>query len=338
MTTIDFDNIIYNLQAFGGATRYWREMTKRVDQSLPGQVGYMTGTRYSRLARPKSFAKIFHSSHFRITTSRRTHNIVTVYDLIYEKGLVGGMGKLLNLYERRNAVIHADAIICISDSTRRDMIEFYGRRVENKPIFVAHLGCDGDGALVAPGAREIAAPVPEASEAPYFLYTGGRGSYKNFSIALRAFAAGRFAKDGIRLLCTGHPFSREENERIERLGLGESVKAIGKVADTAMRRLYGNALALLYPSSYEGFGLPPLEAMMNGCPVICSRSSSLPEVVGDAGLLVESGSEEAFLLAMRQLLDIDTRSACIARGFVNATKFTWERSAQQHLDVYRTFL
>ncbi|MFM0505054.1 glycosyltransferase family 4 protein [Paraburkholderia caffeinilytica] len=332
---IDFDNIIFNIQRFGGASTYWRELTARVTTSLPGEVVFSTGTVRSRLVRPKSAARIFHSSHFRVSRSKQTQNVVTIHDLIYEKRMVGGIGAAVNLFERRRAVINADAIICISESTKRDMLEYYGRHVATKPVCVIHHGCDN---FSAAGAASIegTAPSPRGGQSPYFIYAGGRTGYKNFDVALRAFAAGGFAARGIQLICTGAAFSASEMTLIQSLRLESSVKAIGTVTSAALGGLYGGALALLYPSSYEGFGLPPLEAMASGCPVICSASSSLPEVVGDAGLLAEASSVDSFEDAMRRFTDENVRAEFIERGYARAAIFTWDKSAENHMRFYKT--
>ncbi|MFM0204984.1 glycosyltransferase family 1 protein [Paraburkholderia fungorum] len=333
---IDFDNIIFNIQRFGGASTYWRELTTRVSGSLPGQVSFSTGSVRSRLLRPKSSARVFHSSHFRITRSKQTKNVVTIHDLIYEKRLTGGIGAAVNLFERHRAVANADAIICISESTKRDLLEHYGRHATGKPIFVIHHGCDNfsrEGAADALGQRSVG----RSERSAYFIYVGGRTGYKNFDVALGAFASGGFSADGIELICTGSPFSAPELAKIQGLGIEKSVKAIGTVAPVELGRLYCGALALLYPSSYEGFGLPPLEAMASGCPVICSASSSLPEVVGDAGLLAEAGSVDSFEDAMKRFTDSSVRANYIERGYARAAMFTWDVSANKHMYVYNTF-
>ena len=339
MPYLELDNIIRNVQKFGGATTYWNEVTSRLPQFVPGQIISTSGHKYARLYSPRSGAKVFHSSHFRVSSSRATRNVTTIHDLIYEKGLGGGRGKLINLYERRKSVARADAIICISESTRRDLHECYGSLLGSKPVHVIHHGCTRLPLRPAGIASALARPDFTAlglDQGRFFIFVGGRGGYKNFALLLRAFVIGGFAQQGLRIVCTGTGLSEEEHRLIAGLGLGGSVSAIGFVDAAALGELYTVARALVYPSAYEGFGLPPLEAMAAGCPVICANSSSLPEVVGDSGLLIDPGSAEDLAGAMAGVL-VDAQRARLAEaGQRRAELFDWNTSARAHAAVYQS--
>ncbi|MBC7945652.1 MAG: glycosyltransferase family 4 protein [Burkholderiales bacterium] len=117
------------------------------------------------------------------------------------------------------------------------------------------------------------------------------------------------------------------------------VRLLGYVADGVLPQLYAGATVLLYPSLYEGFGLPPLEAMASGIPVITSNQSSMPEVVGDAGYTIDPGDTASMTAAMQALIEAaDQRNICIERGLVRARRFSWERCAEQTLAVYQLAL
>jgi glycosyltransferase involved in cell wall biosynthesis len=336
---LELDDIIYSIQKFGGASTYWAELTSRFPRILHDSIIRRNSSKFMRLYSPKSTAKIFHSSHFRVSSSRHTKNVVTIHDLIYERGLGGGLGKYVNLYERKKSVIAADAIICISKSTRNDLYEHYGKLVESKPVHVIHHGC-----TKLPQRPAEQASVLSNSEyshlnlmqGQFFVFVGGRSGYKNFSLLLDAFVFGNFAEQGLSLICTGSSFNEHECTLIKNLGLTDSVKSIGFVDRNTLSDLYEVARALVYPSAYEGFGLPPLEAMAAGCPVICAKSSSLPEVVETSGILVDPSSAEQLTEAMQKVLLVDVRAYFIQAGLKQAKQFDWDDTARRHVDVYKS--
>lgn len=341
MSYLELDDIIQNVQKFGGASTYWHELTTRLPEFVPGPIVHSTANKYMRLFSPASNAKIFHSSHFRVSSSRGTKNVTTIHDLIYEKGLGGGRGKVVNLYERRKSVVKADAIICISESTRRDLYECYAREIGSKPVHVIHHGCSqlmSSQAGRAAAFARLRAKGFDLESGHFFLFVGGRSGYKNFGLLLQAFAAGALSKQGLRMVCTGAAFNEKERQLIASLNLTGAVISIGFVDVDTMGALYGVARALVYPSAYEGFGLPPLEAMAAGCPVICANSSSLPEVVGQSGILADPGSADEFAVAMATMLDDQRRLVFARSGIARAALFDWRESARKHADVYASLV
>lgn len=337
MAYLELDDIIENIQKFGGATTYWHELTSRLPEFVDGAIVHTSGHRFARLYSPPSTAKVFHSSHFRVSSTPTTRNVTTIHDLIYEKGMAGGRGKIVNLYERRKSVKRADAIICISESTRRDLLECYGRELGDVPVHVIHHGCTRLQSNPEQQARVLADPRYSElclRDKPFFLFVGGRGGYKNFDALLLAFAQGGLVQQGIGIICTGAAFTAQEQQRIEALGLGAAVHSIGFVDMNTIGALYSVARALVYPSAYEGFGLPPLEAMAAGCPVICANSSSLPEVVGDSGILVDPHSPDGLAVALASLLDDERRTFYANAGLARSSLFDWRESAKKHAAVY----
>ena len=199
-------------------------------------------------------------------------------------------------------------------------------------VSVVYLASELDEGMI----RDDAPPL----DMPYFLYVGARTGYKNFDGLLEAFAHATRKRNDFCLAVVGAPFLPEERQRIETLGLSERIRHLPVADDPSLARLYHGSLALIYPSHYEGFGIPPLEAMACGTTVIASNRSSLPEVVGDAGLSFDPTApqavEELAAHMLRLIDDPAERARLIARGRVQAAKFSWDRAASQTVEIYRT--
>jgi glycosyltransferase involved in cell wall biosynthesis len=158
---------------------------------------------------------------------------------------------------------------------------------------------------------------------PFLLYPAKRWPHKNHARLLEAFALLRRERPELRLVLTGSDPGQTP----------PGVEARGRVPLDELARLYRTASALVFPSRYEGFGQPPLEAMASGCPVACSNAASLPEVCGDAARLFDPDAPEEVAAAVRDVLD--DPEPWRARGLARAAEFTWERSARQHEAAYR---
>ena len=172
---------------------------------------------------------------------------------------------------------------------------------------------------------------------PFILYVGRRDPYKNLAGLLRAFAQVRAQKGDIRLVIAGAPDVRYREPEIEaqRLGLGDSVVLTGRVDDAGIAELYRNAAVFVFPSFYEGFGLPPLEAMACGAPVVASNRTSLPEAVGDAAILVDPADPSEMARAiLRVLSDRPFALELREKGFRRAASFTVKKQAEQTLRLY----
>jgi len=228
--------------------------------------------------------------------------------------------------EKAAAVKRADHIVCISENTRRDLIELF--HVPPDKTSVVYLGFT----LTHPVTKTGNKP-----ERPYLLYVGSRGGYKNFERLLHAYASTELLQGQFDLLAFGGgAFNAKEVELISSLGL--SVRQIRQVggSDERLAELYRDAAVFIYPSLYEGFGIPPLEAMSFDCPVACSNSSSIPEVVGDAALLFDPLSVESIGKAVVSLLqDQALRQTLVERGRERIKIFSWQSCAQQTADIYR---
>lgn len=261
----------------------------------------------------------------------RARRVLTVYDMIHEQFPEHFPPHDPTAADKRRAVAEADHVICISHSTRADLIERLG--VAEAKVSVTHLSSS-----LAPPVDTGTAPSAGIA-APYLLYVGERGGYKNFAAAARALAASSALRE-LRLVCFGGgPLKATEWELLQGLGLGaDRVEAV-QGDDDRLARAYAGAAAFIYPSLAEGFGIPPLEAMRCGCPVVCSDTSSLPEVVGPAAERFDPADVEAVRHALeRVLLSPSRRAELVALGRARADSFSWERCARQTLVAYRQAL
>ncbi len=228
--------------------------------------------------------------------------------------------------ERKRALAAADEVIAVSGWTKADLLREYG--VDPKKIHVIYHGVPAIQREVEENA--VACPYNSGS---YLLYVGKRNEYKRFRWFLRAVAPLMWLHPGLRILCTGEPFCRREWAWIVALGLLGRVKTKRFAADE-MYSVYANAAALIYPSVYEGFGLPVLEAMSAGCPVVCSRSTCLPEVAGDAAVYFQADDADDLRRVVGGLISRNEecekrRAELVRKGGERAKLFSWEKCTHE---------
>lgn len=266
---------------------------------------------------------IHHETYYTgVRIGRRARRVLTVYDMIHELFPRQFLGDRVALHKRA-AVSRADAIIAISHSTKRDLMEKL--RVSEDRIEVVHL---------ATSMKE--APAPNRRARPYFLFVGARGGYKNFHLAVDALQASSRLVGDFDLVAFGGARPSEAERADLRKRAPDTGVCFEAGNDQQLATLYANAAALLYPSAYEGFGLPILEAMHYGCPVICSPVSSIPEVAGSAASFFEVGQVDALSHQMERVaLDEGHRRELIRLGLLREQQFSWERCADETLAVYR---
>jgi glycosyltransferase involved in cell wall biosynthesis len=248
---------------------------------------------------------------------------------------------LLQQEKFRFAREQADAIISVSESTKRDIIRLLG--IEPERIHVVHEGVDP---VFCPLLGEDISPVLakyELQPDDYILTVGTIEPRKNLVRLVRAYDVvwQKQPESTPRLVLAGTTgwFFREVFAEIEKLGLAEQVLFIGRVDDADLPALYNGALFLAYPTLYEGFGLPALEAMACGTAVLTSNVSSLPEVVGGAGLLVEPDDTQSIVEGLVKMLeDVSLRQEKSRLGLVRAKEFTWQRAAEETTAVYKKII
>jgi glycosyltransferase involved in cell wall biosynthesis len=236
----------------------------------------------------------------------------------------------------RRGLRKARLIVCPSEHARETTAERF--RVEPDRISVVHHGIDARFRPLA--AEETPDTVRERYHirAPYALYVGKLMLRKNIVRMLEAFDLLRRDAPELTLVLCGRRFwdSRFLDEAIARLRLQDRVVELGYVPDADLPPLYAGAEMALYPTLFEGFGFPVLEAMACGTPVVTSNVSCLPEIAGNAALLVNPESVEEIAAAMLRLhLDPALRATLRAKGLARAAMFTWQRAAEQMVEVYR---
>ncbi len=345
-----------------GIGRYVRELTTRLvsvpeiswnlmggRQALPATaaIGSGTGTRLIPLRAPiytlreqwelknaiPPDSDLVWSPHYNIPLFWRGRLLVTVHDVLHlaEPRFVPGVHRRAYARLMFAAVARrATHVICVSKHTADELMRHTGLAASR--ITVVHNG-------VTPlGSGDASLPV---TERPYILAVGNVKPHKNLGVLLDAFAV---LRDEIPhdLIIVGRMegFRTGDAEVIRRAEAMEPrVKLVGEISDEALGTYLSNAGALVFPSLYEGFGLPPLEAMAAGCPVVCSDAASLPEVCGDAALLFDAERPEELVVRLRALLG-DPRMAddLRTRGRQRAVEFSWERCAAETRQVLERVL
>lgn len=363
---IIFDHQIFSAQKYGGISRYFSELANHIANEKSAEVtivspvyvnAYLasrspkvqvagfkvpairfTGRIYRAINRALAGPLVdwfkpdlVHETYYAAKPAKPQgyKRVLTVFDMIHELFPAEFSTNDRTPIDKASAVARADHIICISEHTRRDLIRILG--VPHEKTSVIHLGFS---------LRPTGAPVDLPVRRPFLLYVGARGGYKNFASLLRAYAAsGRLMKDFDLLAFGGGPIKAKEAELIRQLGIpAENVRQV-QGGDDVLEGLYRRAAAFVYPSLYEGFGIPPLEAMSFDCPVVCSNASSIPEVVGDAAMLFDPNSTEDFGQALSAVLkDAGLRQELIDKGRARTTKFSWAKCAQQTMAVYEQVL
>jgi glycosyltransferase involved in cell wall biosynthesis len=276
---------------------------------------------------------IFHETYYSrqsIPLRRHQARVITVYDMIHERFPEYFPAWDGTAAAKQQAVTRADRVICISETTRRDLLEI--SNVAPGKVSVVHLGFDSPQTL-----NIVAEPIIDG---PYLLHVGIRSGYKNFRRLLEAYAGEPELHKSFRLVCFGGGrFSHAEEQQRIRLGLADDRLVWIGGSDSVLMQLYRHATAFVYPSLYEGFGIPPLEAMAHDCPVICSTGGSISEVVGDAGEFFDPGNPAAIAQAIMNVTGSQARAAELRTlGKRRITRFTWEQCARDTYAVYSALL
>jgi glycosyltransferase involved in cell wall biosynthesis len=274
--------------------------------------------------------KIWHSTYYTMPSKWRGAQVVTVVDMIYEL--------YPNLFnepydddfrkQKRRAISQAAAVICISETTRRDVQQFYG--LDDDKLFVVPLAHSES---FRPGADDTS-----SAQRPFLLYVGKRIHYKNFELLLDAYSQWHANNEVDLILVTDSDWTPEERQRLTALNLTSRVQLLTHIDDERLRSLYSQALAFVYPSLYEGFGIPLLEAMACGCPVVASDIPSTREVAGDCAFYFDPSSAEDLRVVLDQVLANGSDSARRAAGIARANTFSWNETARGTLEVYRSVL
>lgn len=351
MINVILDNIIFSLQKSGGISVVWAELLKRLqfDKVNFGCIEYdstnninrwelnlnservqvrrkklLSIIRYFSLKIAKNEKFIFHSSYYRTCSNSNAINITTVHDFTYEYYYTG-LKRKIHLWQKYRAILKSDYVICISENTKYDLLKFLAK-IDSTKIRVIYNGVSDDYFFI----KERGVLKLPFNLETYVLFVGSREKYKNFELTVKSVAYNK-----LKLVIVGAPLSSKELKFLEEeLGKSNFVE-MGRVSNKILNHLYNGAIALLYPSEYEGFGIPILEAQKAGCPVIAYNASSIPEVIGDTSLLLDTLSVESVTKCFDRLKVKEEREKIVYKGSENAKRFTWDKMYQQVIELYK---
>jgi glycosyltransferase involved in cell wall biosynthesis len=280
-------------------------------------------------------AQLLHAPHYVRPLLCTIPTVVTIHDcihLLFPQYLPSRMAYRYARFMMGNAIRHSAVVFTVSEASRADILRFYPWADPDKVTVVPN-AIDAE-LLQDPGPEEMER-VRERYQLHhrFVLFAGNVKPHKNLERLIRAVARvrARSGHEDLRLVLIGDDVSRYSSLRrtAEEAGMRQEVRFFGFVPHVTLAALYRMASVFAFPSLYEGFGLPPLEAMACGTPVVTSRISSLPEVVGDGALLVDPYSEEDIANGIARLLDDpQLRQLQVERGLLRASSFSWERSVR----------
>jgi mannosyltransferase len=348
------DLIIYSLQKSGGISVYWCEIITKIlnnpkyslffiekkynhdnfirqklnidKLNLISEVGFFIESlnRFKSVNLKLNNQKfIFHSTYYRslsklVKNKNKVKEVVTVHDFTHEL-FSKGIRKWIHIWQKKKAIQSADIVICISENTKKDLLYFYPK-FSKKDIRVIYNGVSLD------YYRKDDLRYVDNSE-PFILFVGSRVNYKNFIFTVKAIAQ----TNEFLLNIVGPGLTNNEILILNKYLPGRWKFSIN-ILNTELNILYNTSFALVYPSSYEGFGIPIVEAMRAGCPFIALNCSSIPEIAGNAGVLMEKLDLESFNSAILTIKY--NREIIINNGLNQAIKFSWEKCSNEILGIY----
>jgi glycosyltransferase involved in cell wall biosynthesis len=359
---IVYDHQVTSLQDAGGVSRYHYELARHISQHAgvsvrmylglnrnvhphsllknagirvyslqspirPGRVRYAINEAITGCLSLGQKCDVYHPTRYREMPGIRARRVVvTQYDCTHERfpELFGNADRAIR-YKAR-AFREADLVLCISRSCQQDLLHFHG--IDEKKTRVIH-----------PGLSPLPATPREESNTParrpYLLYVGTRPPYKNCAALLQAFADSRLHVDFDLLLVGGGRLSASEQQQIRALGIAAAVRHQDAASDAELSRAYAGASLFVYPSLYEGFGFPPLEAMSLGCTVLAARTSSIPEVCREVPYYFDPHDISSLTMMLTQAINASDHAQRILAGRDLAASYRWSDCASQTLEAYR---
>jgi mannosyltransferase len=271
---------------------------------------------------------IFHSSYYRTSKSKNALNITTIHDFTYEY-FVKGIPRYTHHIQKANAINNSHGIICVSENTKKDLLHFFPK-TDLKKIRVIYNGVsDKYKPLIKE--NDLTGKFGILNNKRYLLFLGSRAKYKNFKTAIEVI---QLLQEFELVIIGGGKLTKQENVHLNTL-IPDKFLYYSELNEEELNLLYNYAFCLLYPSSHEGFGIPILEAMCAGCPVVTTNKSSIPEVAGDAALFVDVIKAENFVKKVLLLTNKKQREIIISKGFEQSQKFSWDKCYQETRQVYK---
>lgn len=325
------------------------EIAGETVQSIPALPGILGSKSISwiRLAKHLPRYDLYDLSNQTLSfiSKKREPSIVTVHDIIELIDPQDTKARLLNKY-LMSGITKADRIVAVSQYTKNSLQQYFG--IPASDITVISNGVDETyqeipNYVSSIAYQELIRDFGLTDRSPLILSVGSEHPRKNMKTILRTISLLKKQFPNILLIKVGDAGllsgRKETLDTIDRLDLKANVKLVGSIPTDRLNELYNVADALLFPSRHEGFGMPPLESMAAGCPVVCSNATSLPEVVGDAALMHETDDANAFSKSIVHLVtNEEFRITLIQKGKERAKQFSWEKAAHDMLQVYRTLL
>jgi mannosyltransferase len=343
-TKIAIDGIIFSLQNYGGISVYFRELIKKLNkeniqaellleyplkQKIQNEIQIDKVERVARYGerfrkcRLNSKDIVFHSSYYRVPDNKKTANIVTVHDFINEK-YNKGFKKAGHTLQKIQAIKSAQTIICISETTKRDLYNY------------VDIKSNQDVCVIYNGVSEDYKPIIKKTDKnkSFILFVGERGGYKNFELALKVI---QMLPD-VEIYCVGG--KKLDNKELEILKEKElkRVKYLGKISNEELNQLYNNAICLIYPSQYEGFGIPVIEAMKAGCPVIASNKCEVIKEIGSQSVIRVNEDPRLMADAINELRNDKYRKSLIELGLINSKEYGWDKCHKKTIEIYNKYV
>ena len=291
------------------------------------------------MALAREGVRMLHEPHYVLPPLVRCRSVVTIHDCIHLMFPQYLPSRLAYVYAKASmwsAARKANRILTVSEASKRDILRFFDVRPEK--VAVIYNAIDERFLAPADPGRMDQARQRYQLDHPFVLYVGNIKPHKNIERLIDAFGRARAAcPDGLTLIIIGDEISKYPGLRqsVHKHRLDKHVRFLGFQPAETLSAFYHLAHAFVFPSLYEGFGLPPLEAMACGTPVVTSNVSSLPEICGGAALLVDPYDVEAIAAGIRQAVtDEPLRRDLIARGLARARSFSWEQSVRQIHQIY----
>ncbi len=276
----------------------------------------------------KNNPQIIHDTYYSkdICKPNISKKIITVHDLIHEKyeKLYKNSEELIDL--KRKAFKDCDHFICVSENTKKDLLNFYN--IDERKVSVIYHGSEH--------LKNLKLESEKPFDFPYLLYVGNRSKYKNFDKFLEIYSSSNKINKNFNLICFGgNKANSKEIDQVKKLNIEKNIIFING-SDYYLKNIYLNARAFIFPSAYEGFGLPLIESMSLNCPVFCSNKSSFPEICEDAAIFFDPDDKEDFKFKLENYLFDDEKLRDLKnKGLNHSEKFNWQLTAKKTLNLYK---